>query len=199
MPTITADVEVEAKVEFACFCVICGAGMCNNCKGRMPRRGIPYLDIEPCETCLQEARDAAVEEYKQQLVQEAEELREDNEAVRRFKYKIAEDALPEAFHVLDKHGLPLPIGPDHRIVVGERKLDDGVEAGKAPVPGEDFLDGDTGMARPKKMNQGVLRDGVRTDLCSLFDRIDLGFPNVPDDIFRRVQVVDRRILGVRRG
>jgi hypothetical protein len=60
----------ELPLEFEVYCQ-CGAGMCRNCsEGRRTNgRGVPYITIEPCERCLEAARDEgrreAEEEYEQ--------------------------------------------------------------------------------------------------------------------------------------
>jgi len=57
MPSVTASVEVDATVDFEVFCAQCGAGLCNSCtEGRTPNRGVPYIQVEPCEKCIENAR-----------------------------------------------------------------------------------------------------------------------------------------------
>ena len=55
MPEILVDVEV--------FCGTCGAGLCSMSRGgNTRRRGQPYIVVDNCQTCMQEARDDAYAE-----------------------------------------------------------------------------------------------------------------------------------------
>lgn len=48
------------ELEFECFCAVCGAGICNSCEeGRTPKRGMPFLQITPCEQCMERAKEEA--------------------------------------------------------------------------------------------------------------------------------------------
>ena len=50
------EVEVKGEVEFEVFCS-CGNGICNNSVGRNSRtRGIPQVVVEPCELCMERAK-----------------------------------------------------------------------------------------------------------------------------------------------
>lgn len=54
MPTLELDFEV--------FCASCGAGLCGNCKeGKTPTRGMPYIQVDPCEKCSQRQYDEGYE------------------------------------------------------------------------------------------------------------------------------------------
>lgn len=46
------------ECEFEVFCGGCGAGLCGNCtEGKTPRRGMSFISVNPCEKCLETARD----------------------------------------------------------------------------------------------------------------------------------------------
>ena len=46
------------EAEFELFCGGCRAGICNNAtEGKTKGRGMPYFEIEPCDACLEKARD----------------------------------------------------------------------------------------------------------------------------------------------
>lgn len=52
MPTLELDFEV--------FCAECGAGLCNNVQeGRTPKRGMPFIEVAPCEHCTKRLEDNA--------------------------------------------------------------------------------------------------------------------------------------------
>lgn len=54
MPTFTADVSVSVDVDFEVFCARCGAGLCSQSTGgNSPRRNYPYVQVEPCNRCLE--------------------------------------------------------------------------------------------------------------------------------------------------
>lgn len=59
MPSFSGiEVTTTADVEFEVFCAQCGAGLCGNCSTRESiRRGFPQAVIEPCEKCLESARE----------------------------------------------------------------------------------------------------------------------------------------------
>lgn len=71
---------------------------------------------------------------------------EDEKAVRLSKDEIAHDHLPEAFHMLEEHGLPLTVWTDHGMMAGKRELNNGVKAGKASVPRKHLFYGDARVA-----------------------------------------------------
>jgi len=57
MSAIEIDIEI--------FCARCGAGICNNATAsRTKGRGQPCFEIEPCETCLEKAKDEGYQEGK---------------------------------------------------------------------------------------------------------------------------------------
>ena len=48
----------ELPLEFEVYCANCGAGLCNNCtEGKTPGRGVPCIEIEPCQKCIELAED----------------------------------------------------------------------------------------------------------------------------------------------
>lgn len=50
--------EFEVTVDFEVFCATCGAGLCGNSTvGNTPRRGMRYVQVLPCETCIDNALD----------------------------------------------------------------------------------------------------------------------------------------------
>jgi hypothetical protein len=50
MPTLPLEFEV--------YCGKCGAGLCGNCtEGKTPGRGAPLIKVDPCEKCLENAKD----------------------------------------------------------------------------------------------------------------------------------------------
>jgi hypothetical protein len=56
MPTF--EVETKVDFEFEVFCANCGAGLCGNCTESFTRgRGMPCIQITPCDTCISNARD----------------------------------------------------------------------------------------------------------------------------------------------
>lgn len=70
MPSFTVEVTADAEVDFEVYCAKCGAGLCNNADTRASRlRGMPQVTIEPCERCL----DAAREEGAAKAMEEAEQ------------------------------------------------------------------------------------------------------------------------------
>lgn len=46
--------EVSVEIEIYCSC---GEGLCNTSTGGSGRRGEPIITVEPCEKCLEKARD----------------------------------------------------------------------------------------------------------------------------------------------
>lgn len=76
MPSFKVEVTGDAEVDFDVYCAKCGAGLCNNADTRASRRrGMPQVAIEPCERCLDAAREEgaakAMEEAVQRLTAEA--------------------------------------------------------------------------------------------------------------------------------
>jgi len=50
------------NVDFEVFCS-CGEGLCNSCTvGTTTRRGMPYIEVEPCQKCLDKQYELGVEE-----------------------------------------------------------------------------------------------------------------------------------------
>jgi len=55
----------ELEFEFEVFCGKCGAGLCQNCtEGKTTRRGMPFISVDPCEKCLDEARTEGYEQRR---------------------------------------------------------------------------------------------------------------------------------------
>lgn len=51
--------EFTCDVEFEVYCS-CGEGICHLSKGgNTPGRGEPFVEVEPCDTCMTKARDEA--------------------------------------------------------------------------------------------------------------------------------------------
>lgn len=49
MPELTQEVTIN----FEAYCGTCGAGICANVTtGSTSKRGYPFIEIVPCETCL---------------------------------------------------------------------------------------------------------------------------------------------------
>jgi len=63
----------EVRVEFEAFCAGCGGGMCGNVDTRSSRRrGMSQITIQPCEKCLEVARDEGRVEAEEGLRESAE-------------------------------------------------------------------------------------------------------------------------------
>lgn len=72
--------EVKCDVEFEVYCS-CGAGICHQSFGaNTPGRGEPYVDVSPCDTCLDNARNEA----------NVEAWAEANEIIAKLKQQIEE-------------------------------------------------------------------------------------------------------------
>ena len=55
MPSFSVDATVV--VDFEVFCAKCGAGLCRySATGTTSGRGQNYVSVEPCDTCLENAR-----------------------------------------------------------------------------------------------------------------------------------------------
>lgn len=68
MPRFTIEVDCEFEV----YCGECGAGLCNNSsEGRNGHSN--YIDVSPCENCLQIAYDEGREEGLEEGREEGEE------------------------------------------------------------------------------------------------------------------------------
>lgn len=66
----------ELTVEFEVYCS-CGNGLCGNATVRTSRnRGVQQLVIEPCEKCLEVARDEAADRARREVEVELSELQE---------------------------------------------------------------------------------------------------------------------------
>ena len=68
MPELTEDIKVEttATIDFSVYCGKCGAGLCGNTTVES-RYGKHSITIDPCETCLENARDEGREEAKNEV------------------------------------------------------------------------------------------------------------------------------------
>jgi hypothetical protein len=63
----------ELPFEFEVFCKTCGEGLCHNCtEGTTPRRGMPFIQVEPCETCIDNAKDEGHDRGYEEALEEAE-------------------------------------------------------------------------------------------------------------------------------
>lgn len=51
--------ELEAKIEFTAKCEVCGQEL--SCNASTDYRGKITIDVEPCEKCLEEAKDNGYE------------------------------------------------------------------------------------------------------------------------------------------
>jgi RNase P subunit RPR2 len=72
MPTFDS-VSVEVDVIFEVFCGRCNAGLCNQSETRRSRgRGEQQVLVEPCENCIEEAR----EEIRRDLEDQIQELQD---------------------------------------------------------------------------------------------------------------------------
>ena len=68
MPDFECQIDTYVTVEFEVFCAKCGAGLCGNCTtGTSSRRGMPYVQVEPCEACLKESYENGVEESQGEI------------------------------------------------------------------------------------------------------------------------------------
>lgn len=57
MPEVDVEVTTTVTAEFEVFCAKCGMGLCGNCTtGKTTRRGMPFIQVEPCENCIKEAK-----------------------------------------------------------------------------------------------------------------------------------------------
>lgn len=71
------DITVEATVslDFEVFCGKCGAGICSNAETRKSyRRLYPQITIEPCERCLEEAKETGEEKAREEMQKRIDEL-----------------------------------------------------------------------------------------------------------------------------
>jgi molecular chaperone GrpE (heat shock protein) len=51
------------EVEFEVFCDACGAGICHQAEGRNSRtRNAPQVTVQPCDTCMEKAKEKARQE-----------------------------------------------------------------------------------------------------------------------------------------
>ena len=51
------------EMEFEVFCGSCGAGICGNCtEGTTKGRGMPYISVDPCQDCLDKAKEEGKDE-----------------------------------------------------------------------------------------------------------------------------------------
>ncbi len=67
MPSFNAEVTATVEVDFEVFCAKCGAGLCSQSTGgNSNRRNYPYVQVDPCQKCLEAEYDAGhTEGYKQ--------------------------------------------------------------------------------------------------------------------------------------
>lgn len=58
MPVLKFETTVQVEGDFEVFCAKCNSGLCNVSDFRKSRgRGYNQLIVEPCATCLEEARE----------------------------------------------------------------------------------------------------------------------------------------------
>lgn len=68
MPEISVNVEV--------YCAWCNNGLCNQTESTTARgRGEPCFRVDPCERCLERAREEGREDKKAELQEEIDDLR----------------------------------------------------------------------------------------------------------------------------
>jgi hypothetical protein len=68
MPEIEAEATSTVTIEFEVFCAKCGAGLCGNTTvGTTKRRGMPFVEITPCERCLKDEYDRGREEAEEAI------------------------------------------------------------------------------------------------------------------------------------
>lgn len=59
-PSIEIDIEI--------FCGRCGQGLCqNSSSGRTREKQQPYFNVDPCERCLDEAKQEGYEERDKEI------------------------------------------------------------------------------------------------------------------------------------
>jgi hypothetical protein len=56
--------------------------------------------------------------------------------------EVAQDHLPEAFHMFEEHGLTLSVRADDKVMIGEREFDNGMKTGETSVTREHLFDKD---------------------------------------------------------
>ncbi len=63
MPVFEKTVDVE--FEFEVYCSRCGGGLCHGTiTGTTPRRDMPFVRVDPCETCMENKYEEGREEAK---------------------------------------------------------------------------------------------------------------------------------------
>jgi hypothetical protein len=68
MPTVNSDVTVNIDVEVEIYCANCGAGLCNQSKsGNTRGRNQAFIEVTPCEKCLETAKNEGYEEGIKEL------------------------------------------------------------------------------------------------------------------------------------
>jgi hypothetical protein len=67
MPEITIEETIEITHDVELWCSTCGAGICSNGNVRRDGRGI---DIEPCDKCLEDAKEEARKDVYSQYYDE---------------------------------------------------------------------------------------------------------------------------------
>jgi len=75
--------SVECDVDFEAFCGSCGTGMCHNVNtGKTPRRGKDCINIDPCEDCLEKAKQEAKEKAEAEYQSRIDDLEAELEALK---------------------------------------------------------------------------------------------------------------------
>lgn len=72
MPTVKGDITTEVEIEVEIYCMRCGAGLCKQSKaGNTHGRNAPFIEVEPCEKCLETAKEEGRNEGYSEGVEEA--------------------------------------------------------------------------------------------------------------------------------
>lgn len=75
MPTVTANVEVQAEIDVEIYCATCGDGLCNQSQFVETRnRYQPSIRVEVCESCIKSAKREAYEEGYEKARAEFEDV-----------------------------------------------------------------------------------------------------------------------------
>ena len=84
--------------------------------------------------------------------------------------KVSQDAFGKTRHIFKKHGLALPVGTHHLMMVGQRKLHNGMKAGKRAITGPHFLNHDPAVPRAKQMHHSAREYGLSEPLGHFFNK-----------------------------
>lgn len=81
MPQVTAKGEATLVVDIEFWCAKCGDGICSHYRERPRREGV--FDAEPCEACLERAKEEGQEAGRDERQGEIDELKERVEELER--------------------------------------------------------------------------------------------------------------------